>query len=367
MTELDTLRALLRNAALEWQGLRLSELQFWHRGEARLALVSLLAAALVLLIARSLVTNRPGRHRLVLPAVVRAVRPSRLALLRHAPLALFLAGVPFFVLALGDPFTALTTRQISHPGRRIALLIDASTSMRTPFKAGSLNKRYETDSAFFTAVGAAEKFLQMRIDGKYKDLLALIEFGSESYVVTPFTSDYDNVLLSTSLIGDPAEFSAFPDQGTLIAEAVEQTIGLFKAFDFLDASGNLLIIFSDGEDVHVASKDRTVDDIVKSALDNKVPVYVIRTNYDKAKGKVVSDDLWEAAVAKTGGRFYAAVDEDTILKAVREINEVSAGTIELKQYSAQQGRFGPFALIAGLLWTTAAALKLLPSYFQSIP
>jgi len=72
-------------------------------------------------------------------------------------------------------------------------------------------------------------------------------------------------------------------------------------------------------------------------------------------------------VAKTGGRFYAAVDEDTILKAVREINEVSAGTIELKQYSAQQGRFGPFALMAALLWTASAALKLLPSYFQSIP
>ena len=41
------------------------------------------------------------------------------------------------------------------------------------------------------------------MDGRYRDLVSLIEFGNEAYVVTPFTSDYDNILLSISLIGDP--------------------------------------------------------------------------------------------------------------------------------------------------------------------
>ena len=53
--------------------------------------------------------------------------------------------------------------------------------------------------------------------GKYRDLIALIEFGDEAYVVTPFTTDYDNILLSLSLIGDWTEFMKFPDQGTTIA------------------------------------------------------------------------------------------------------------------------------------------------------
>ena len=49
----------------------------------------------------------------------------------------------------------------------------------------------------------------------------------------------------------------FPDQGTTIAPAIEQGIGLFKAFDFLDAAGNLMVIFSDGEDTQVMLHGRT--------------------------------------------------------------------------------------------------------------
>ena len=38
-------------------------------------------------------------------------------------------------------------------------MIDASTSMRTPFKASHLNSRAETDATFFTTVAAAERFV----------------------------------------------------------------------------------------------------------------------------------------------------------------------------------------------------------------
>src|SRR6185369_1336100 len=54
--------------------------------------------------------------------------------------------------------------------------------------AQHLNRRAETDATFFTAVAAAERFLRLRINGKYRDLVALVEFGNEAYVVTPFTN-----------------------------------------------------------------------------------------------------------------------------------------------------------------------------------
>ena len=38
-------------------------------------------------------------------------------------------------------------------------MIDASTSMRTPFKAEHLNTRSATDATFFTTVAAAERLL----------------------------------------------------------------------------------------------------------------------------------------------------------------------------------------------------------------
>jgi hypothetical protein len=197
-------------------------------------------------IAHARLARRPGW--LSCRPLLKSVHRSRLAFLRHAPLALFIAGIGFFVLALADPYSALISRQESLPGRRIGLLIDASISMRTPFTASSLNKRAATDAAFFTTVGAAERFVRLRMKSQYRDLLALVEFGNEAYVVTPFTHDYDNILLSISLIGDPVEFSMFPDQGTIIGRAIEEGTALFKAFDFLDNSGNIMVIFSDGED-----------------------------------------------------------------------------------------------------------------------
>lgn len=360
-------RLFVRNTAADWQTIRLADLQFWHRSEAQLALLAVVLFTVILLIGRSVMARRAGRHRLVVPALLPSVGASYGAFLRHIPLWLFVLGIPFFTLALADPFTALTTSAVSYPGRRISLMIDASTSMRTPFKAEHLNLRATTDATFFTTVAAAERFVQMRIKGRYRDLIALVEFGNEAYVVTPFTNDYDNILLSIGLIGDPVEYSLFPDQGTIIAQAIDQSIGLFKAFDFLDATGNLMVIFTDGEDTRAIVNGRTLDEIVQSAIDAKIPLYFVRTNYERERGKVIPDELWIPAVEKTGGRFYAADSEESLLNAIRDIDKVSAGTIETTQYSTQRPRFAFFAMIAVACWTGSAALKLAVPQFQKLP
>jgi VWA domain-containing protein len=367
VTWLAALRALARDNLAEWKTIHLPDLQFWHRGEARLALVALVGLSLVLLIARSIFHRRPGRNRIVVPAIVADLPKSHGAFVRHAPLVIFLGGLASFVVALADPYSALVGREVSFPGRRIALLVDASSSMTAPFTAQHLNKRSATDSAFFTTVAAAERFVQMRIQGRYRDLIALVEFGNEAYVVTPFTNDYDNILLSISLIGDDVEFATFPDQGTIIAQAIEQSIGLFKAFNFLDASGNLLVVFTDGEDTHAIINGLSLDTIMQSAVDAKIPVYFVRTNYSFGRRKVIPDNLWIPAVEKTGGRFYAASDEESLLRAIREIDQVSTGAIEVRRYSSQRPQFRVFALIAGMCWTAAAALKLGVRRFQKWP
>jgi hypothetical protein len=364
---ISRLRALFEKAVAEWGNLRLDDLQFWHRSEARLAFMWLLAFTVVLLVVRSLISRRPGRHRIVVPAILKTMPRSRASFLLYGPLALFLLGVPFFFIALADPYSALVSREISFPGRRICMMVDASTSMRTPFTASSLNKRAATDAAFFTTVAAAERFVRLRMKNQYRDLLALVEFGNEAYVVTPFTHDYDNILLSISLIGDPVEFSMFPDQGTIIGRAIEEGTALFKAFDFLDNSGNIMVIFSDGEDTRAMIGGRSLDDIVVSAYDAKIPVFLVRINYDRAKGQVIPDELWIPAVERTGGKFYAANNEKALLDAIADIDSLSTGRIDVRQYSSQQPQFAIFALIATVFWTSAAASKLAVPYFQKLP
>jgi hypothetical protein len=358
--------ALLRQNFADWQALDISDLQFWHRTEARLALVGLLGLALVLLVVRQLLRSGAASRGVVLPALLRTMPKSRGAAMVHAPLVLFLLGLPFFFFALADPFTALVSREMSFPGRRIGIMIDASISMRTPFTAATLNKRAATDATFFTTVAAAERFVRLRMKGKYRDLIGLIEFGNQAYVIMPFTSDYDNVLLSISLIGDPLEFNQFPDQGTVIMQAVTETVELYKAFNFLDASGNLMVLFSDGEDSNYQIGNRSLNDVVQLAIDAKIPVYFVRTNYDKGEGQIIPDERWIPAIEKTGGKFYAASSEETLLKAIEDIDRVATGTIQFKQYSSQQPRFALFALGAAIFWSAAALLKLSLSYFEKL-
>jgi Ca-activated chloride channel family protein len=370
VVSISDISRFVRDNVTEWQNIRLVELLFGHRDAARTAVIVLLIVSAAALLIRSIIGRRPGRNRVAMPAILPVIGHAPLSFVRHAPLLLFLAGLPFFLLALADPYTSLTQREVSFPGRRIGLLIDASSSMMEPFKAQQLGAKAPSDARFFTAVAAAETFVRMRMKSKFRDLISLIEFGDESYVITPFTNDYDNILLSISLIDDLTEFNKFPDQGTTIGMAISQAVKLFTAFDFLNASGNLMVIFSDGEDTKVNGPrlgGMNVEEILSSATQARIPVYFIRVSFNKAIGRAFTDPIWKPVVEKTGGKFYAASDEATIISAIQEIDKVSVGKISIKQYSTQRPRFSIFALLAAACWTLAAALKLTVPYFRKFP
>lgn len=367
MGPLSALLARLRADVAEWQTIAVPELLFQHRSAALTAFLVLVGLSFAALLGYSVSARRIGRNRIAVPAILPGARRSAASWLRHAPTLCALVGMPLFMLALADPFTTVVEQHVSYPGRRIALIIDASSSMLKPFSAGRLNARAPNQAAFFTSVGAADTFIRQRRAGNYKDLIALIEFGDEAYVITPFTTDYDNILLSTSLIGDWSEFMRFPNQGTKIAAAIEQGTTLFKAFNFLHAAGNLMVIFSDGEDTQVTLHGRHVNEIVAGAVAAEIPIFLIRTNRDKRLGDIVPDALWKPAVESTGGRFYAAATEGDVLRAIEDIDTRSAGTIEVKQYGMNVPRYVPFAIIAAAWWAAAIFLKLAVPWFRTFP
>jgi Ca-activated chloride channel homolog len=245
------------------------------------------------------------------------------------------------------------------------MLVDASTSMVMSFNSQKLKTQGE--ATFFTAVAGAEQFMRRRMAGPYHDLIALIQFGNEAYVVTPFTTDYENVLLSVRLVSDPKEWGRFSDWGTTIIEGIDQGLQLFKAFDFVNASGNLMIVFTDGRDSELNRMGRPLESLVAEARRYRIPVYMIRTAYNQPFGRIQQDAIWQSVIERTGGRFYAAPDEESILKALVEIDRLSPGKIDVRQYSVQRPRYAGFALIAVMLWVIAAVMKLGFSTFRSFP
>ena len=225
----------------------------------------------------------------------------------------------------------------------------------TPLKSGAPRN----DATFLTTVAAAETFVRQRKNGRYRDLLSLIEFGDEAYVITPFTSDYDNVLLGISLIGDWGEYMRFPDGGTAIGRAIDQATQLFTAFSFLHASGNAMVIFSDGQDSQVVAKGKTLAQILASAVEARIPVYLIRTSRGKAEGEMVPDGIWRPAVEATGGRFYAAANDVGRPPGDQRDRPCNRPAPSPSRPTRCGSLASPcFALVAAGLWAAALTLKL---------
>jgi hypothetical protein len=356
---------LVRDLMNDWNALRWDELALGERNAAIVVASTGLALALIVLIIRLLRREAGRRERVALPALLQPLHRSSLAGVRHLPLVLFVAGVTFFILALADPHTRLIREQVSSPGRRIALFVDASGSMMEPFKTTTLQ---QVDSpAFFTSVAAAEYFMRLRMQGRYRDLIALIEFGDEAYVLTPFTTDYENILLSISLINSWDEWRRFSSQGTVIINALNVAVGLFRSFDFLDASGNVMVMFTDGQDSQVQFEGRGLDAILQQAYENRIPVYMLRVAANKQLGEVVPDEIWKRAIEKTGGQFYPVADEAAILRAMHEIDRRATGRIDVTHYTVNRPRFPPFAGAALLLWAVALVLRLTVPWFSRFP
>jgi Ca-activated chloride channel family protein len=362
---LTDLFVLIRQTAAEGLQIRWSQLAFDAKGAALLVLAVLAAVTLLRRIVLALRGSRAGRTHIAVPAILPALGRSRAAWVRHTPFVLFVLGIPLFVVAFADPLTAFSREDISYPGRRIAIMVDASASMTRPFDSGRLVK--QRGPVFFTTMAAAEYFVKLRMAGPYRDLISLIEFGDKAYVVTPFTTDYENVLLSLRLLNDWNEWQRFGDQGTILIRAINEGTQLFKTFDFLKASGNLMVLFTDGQDTQAVLDGRPLDDIMAEARQYGIPVYMIRLGLNRGFGDVVPDYLWKWAVERTGGQFFPAANEDTILQAVQEIDRLSAGSIEVRRYSVGRPRFSPYALAAVALWLLAATLKVSAPVFRMFP
>ena len=340
------------------------------RAGVRRAQRALLVAAVLAVLAATVLAWRalrgrlPGRTAIALPAFCRG---SGSAARLRAPRALpaVSRGLPFFCLALADPYTSLSARQVSYPGRRIEVIIDASLSMLSPFSGQQL--KTQSDTAFSTSMAAAEYFIRVRMKGRYRDLIALEQFGNEAYIVTPFTTDYDNLLLSLKMISDVNEWQRFPDQGTIIMKAIDEGVDLFNAFDFLDSSGNIMVIFSDGQDNNV----QIGDDVARSGPEEG----------GRQQGAGVHDSHGlrprplrrgarpgvEKSHRRDRRQFYPAANQDSILQAIKEIDAAATGRVDVREYSVRQPRYAQFALIAVILWTLAFGMQMSLRMFRTFP
>ena len=241
----------------------------------------------------------------------------------------FIIGRLFIMLliifALARPRLSDTIRESKTEIVDILLVIDQSSSMLAQdFKPNRLEAAKEV----------AKKFIKDR-DG---DRLGLIVFAGEPYIQCPLTRDI-NVLLEFT---DKIEIIDQEHDGTAIGMAIANSINRLRESD---TKSKTIILLSDG-----SNNQGELDPITAAGLAAKfdIKIYTVaagthglapypvtdawgRQVIQKVQVDVDEESLKEIANI-TGGQFFRATDNKSLLKIYEEIDALERTEIEVKEY-----------------------------------
>ena len=241
----------------------------------------------------------------------------------------FIIGRLFIMLliifALARPRLSDTIRESKTEIVDILLVIDQSSSMLAQdFKPNRLEAAKEV----------AKKFIKDR-EG---DRLGLIVFAGEPYIQCPLTRDI-NVLLEFT---DEIEIIDQEHDGTAIGMAIANSINRLRESD---TKSKTIILLSDG-----SNNQGELDPITAAGLAAKfdIKIYTVaagthglapypvtdawgRQVIQKVQVDVDEESLKEIAII-TGGQFFRATDNKSLLKVYEDIDALERTEIEVKEY-----------------------------------
>ena len=241
----------------------------------------------------------------------------------------FIIGRLFIMLliifALARPRFSDTIRESKTEIVDILLVIDQSSSMLAQdFKPNRLEAAKEV----------AKKFIKDR-EG---DRLGLIVFAGEPYIQCPLTRDI-NVLLEFT---DEIEIIDQEHDGTAIGMAIANSINRLRESN---TKSKTIILLSDG-----SNNQGELDPITAAGLAAKfdIKIYTVaagthglapypvtdawgRQVIQKVQVDVDEESLKEIAII-TGGQFFRATDNKSLLKVYEDIDALERTEIEVKEY-----------------------------------
>ena len=241
----------------------------------------------------------------------------------------FIIGRLFIMLliifALARPRLSDTIRESKTEIVDILLVIDQSSSMLAQdFKPNRLEAAKEV----------AKKFIKDR-EG---DRLGLIVFAGEPYIQCPLTRDI-NVLLEFT---DKIEIIDREHDGTAIGMAIANSINRLRESD---TKSKTIILLSDG-----SNNQGELDPITAAGLAAKFDIkiytvaagthglapYPVTDAWGRQVTQKVQVDVDEESLKEianiTGGQFFRATDNKSLLKIYEEIDALERTEIEVKEY-----------------------------------
>ena len=261
-----------------------------------------------------------------------------------------LAAAILVIVALARPQTASPEKE-KRNAIAIVLAVDCSSTMLAENLAlgpEGLEKFYsESEKKRPTRLDAVKEMAKSFIKARRDDLIGVVGFGGEAYIVSPLT--FDKEWLGQSI--DRLKVGLMRD-GTAIGSAIMSGLNSLKD---TKAKGKVIMLFTDG--INNAGE---VPPLVaaKAARSLGVKIYTIgiassgQTPYPsvdqygkKAYKDVkidINEDVLKNIAETTGGSYFRADDLSTLKESYSQIDSLEKASLEEKGFSENKDIFGYF-------------------------
>jgi Ca-activated chloride channel family protein len=310
-----------------------------------------LLAPLPLVIYRLRRAAEPGGSALFLP-FVSVLGTSAASVDRSSNLRRLLFGLIWLLLViaavrpqwLGDPVALPTT------GRRLLLAVDVSGSMAEEDMAQGASR-----------LQVVQQVAGHFIDGRKRDRVGLILFGTRPYLQAPLTTDLATVhrFLDDALVGIAGTETAIGDAIGLALKRLSDESASTNANESDVGRKTVLILLTDG-----VSNAGVMPPLqaAKLAAETGMRIYTIGVGAAEQEGffgfrmrnSDLDEDTLRAIATATGGEYFRATDEQALQQVYRRIDQLEP-TVGQQQWLRPADEWFTWPLAFALILSIPAA------------
>jgi len=276
--------------------------------------------------------------------------------LRHAAFILQLAVLSLIIVCLARPQSSNSWQNQTVEGIDIIIALDMSSSM--------LARDFQPDR-----LGAAKSVAIEFVSGRMFDRIGLVVFSAESFTQCPLTTDRAVLInlfnnLESGLLED----------GTAIGLGLANAVSRLKDSE---AKSKVVILLTDGENNRGEIAPITAAEIAKTFGIRVYTIgvgtigmapYPIQTPFGvqirDVEVKIDERTMTEIADI-TGGKYFRATDNKTLIAIYKEIDRLERTKIENKEFSKKNEEYRKYAIGALVLALFAMILQFV--VFRHIP
>ncbi len=183
------------------------------------------------------------------------------------------------------------------------------------------NRDWVVDSERFTRWEGVKQVMGEFISRREGDRMALVFFGTNAYLQTPFTTDLEVVewFLEETDVG-------MAGQMTSIGKAIGFGIRLFEE-DTLEQK--VMLLLTDGQD---GGKGITPADAAYMAKNDSIKIYTLGIGDPNASGSDLDEATLKNISEITGGQYFRAMDADELKAVYAALQELEPMEFEEEEY-----------------------------------